>query len=204
MATGKETFIALLKGFSDAGVDLDTRAAFGTPGFRIQIRNEMVDTGEVWSQTGGYTDVMCAAIGELFNQAADLTAIHTDVSNELSGLTDKVPIGGDILLGEDSTDNFSKIKISVSSLLSLVSIGNVFHTNIANEISALTAVTPTAADLLVIEDATAGFIKNKITIGDILALVPEPEIPDWLTPVGPILEETYEADYGELVTMKGP
>lgn len=45
--------------------------------------------------------------------------------------------------------------------------GNAVHVNVANEISALTAVTPAATDVFIIEDASDSFNKKKVLYSDI-------------------------------------
>lgn len=47
----------------------------------------------------------------------DPTAVHTDVANEFATVTEKVsPVAGDFIFGEDSENNFSKIKIDIDNL----------------------------------------------------------------------------------------
>jgi hypothetical protein len=102
----------------------------------------------------------------------DATAIHDNLPNEISAITEKVsPVAADILLIEDSVDG-SKKKVQVGNLGSTDS--TAIHDNVAGEINAITEklATPAgnikAADLLLIEDSDDTNNKKKIQLGNLL------------------------------------
>jgi hypothetical protein len=61
----KSELIWKIQELADASGDLDLRVGFGRPGYRIEVRNETLDTGQAWTQTSGFVDLLCAAVGAL-------------------------------------------------------------------------------------------------------------------------------------------
>jgi len=112
-------------------------------------------------------------MGNLLDNALvnDQAALHTDVAAEITAVTPKtVPVTADEFLMEDSAAADAKKAITAGNLLdnALVNDQDAFHTDVASEISGLTAkATPTTSDLLVIEDVADSNNKKKITIGDL-------------------------------------
>lgn len=103
----------------------------------------------------------------------DPNAYHTDASGEINAMPIKgAPIGNDILLGEDSADGFSKIKIRIADLPAGGGGGtdpDAIHVNVAGEIASITAkANLDGADLIVIEDSADTNNKKRATIDDVL------------------------------------
>jgi hypothetical protein len=92
--------------------------------------------------------------------AADATALHKAVSNEIHVLTDKaLPVLADEVVGENSANSWSKIRIA---------IGNLFKA--VGWIDGLTAKpVPLAADTLAVGDSAASGAPKKSTVQEIFA-----------------------------------
>jgi hypothetical protein len=92
--------------------------------------------------------------------AADATALHKAVSNEIHVLTDKaLPVLADEVAGENSANSWSKIRIA---------IGNLFKA--VGWIDGLTAkAVPLAADTLAVGDSAASGAPKKSTVQEIFA-----------------------------------
>lgn len=86
----KNELIWKMQSLADATGDPDLIAGFGTPGRRIQVRNETVDTGQAWSTTSGFVDLVCAAVGSLLGAARhrDFTLVFPTTELTL----DSVPV----------------------------------------------------------------------------------------------------------------
>lgn len=112
----------------------------------------------------------------------DTDAIHLSVASELhSGLAKVAVDASDEILIEDNSDSWAKKVIAASDFSfsghthiesEITDLDhndtNAIHDNVAAEINAITAkATPTASDILLIEDAAASNAKKKITIGDL-------------------------------------
>ena len=101
---------------------------------------------------------------QIANLPDDATAIHTDETGEINGLSDKAsPDGADVIVVEDSAASYAKKKVSISNLPS--TDADAIHDNVSGEINAITAKDqPIGADLLLIEDSAATNSKKKITM----------------------------------------
>jgi len=95
----------------------------------------------------------------------DPNAIHGNVAAEINAVTVKAtPVNADLLLIEDSDAGNAKKKVTIGSLPGGTDT-DAIHKSTANEISSLLLkVSPSGADIIVIEDASVGFIKKKITL----------------------------------------
>ncbi len=105
------------------------------------------------------------------NSTIDVNAIHDNSGAEIYGITEKTtPVDNDILIMEDSADNYTKKKIKISNLPS-GSGGtdeNAIHDNVASEISAITEKTTlSASDMFIIEDSGASNAKKMVKYSNI-------------------------------------
>lgn len=98
--------------------------------------------------------------------AADNDAIHDNVANEISAITEKTtPVSADLLIIEDSAASGVKKKLQIGNL---PADADAIHDNVDGEIAALTEkTTPVSADLVVIEDSAASNAKKKVQIGNL-------------------------------------
>jgi len=95
----------------------------------------------------------------------DADAIHDNVANEVSVLTEKSNVvDSDLFLIEDSAAGYVKKKVKATNLPSSPDATAV-HTDGSNELSVLVAKdSPANNDVLVIEDSAAGYGKKKVLI----------------------------------------
>lgn len=114
----------------------------------------------------------------------DATAIHDNVSAEISAVTEKAsPVSGDLLLIEDSAASNAKKRAQVGNLpfsatghthleANITDLdhtdANAIHDNVSAEISAVTEkASPVSADLILIEDSEASNAKKRVQIGNL-------------------------------------
>jgi hypothetical protein len=102
----------------------------------------------------------------------DVDAIHDNVASEIHAIAQKTPpVANDELLIEDSAAAYAKKRVLISEF-SLASHSHTYfdpdavHTNAANEIGKLTAVTPVSGDFLLIEDLSDSLNKKKVDVGN--------------------------------------
>jgi hypothetical protein len=117
-----------------------------------------------------------AAIDELFDTAdgsssTDSDAIHDNIDGEINAVSAKgSPVNNDLFLIEDSESSYSKKKVSLSALESVLTHtdSDAIHDNVNGEINAVSPKgSPVTSDLLLIEDSGDTYSKKKITLGDI-------------------------------------
>jgi len=148
----------------DDNTDLDGSAA--KHGLMPKATQSKVDGIAVGADVTG--DNTCDTPG---GAGTDLTALHDNVANEITAITEKTSVvDADELIIEDSADSFNKKSITVVNFQKAVSDGDAIHNNIAGEIDAITnKATPVNADRLLIEDSADSFNKKEIQIGDLPA-----------------------------------
>jgi len=95
----------------------------------------------------------------------DTSAIHDDTGSEISAITEKgSPVGGDMILIEDSAAANAKKMVQITNLPT-GSDADAIHDNVASEISAIAdKASPVGADMLIIEDSEDTNAKKKVTI----------------------------------------
>jgi hypothetical protein len=102
---------------------------------------------------------------------ADTTAIHDNTPGEISQIPQKVtPSAADVLVIEDSQSYFVKKRVMVSSLPTggPGADTTAIHDNTPGEISQIPQkVTPSAADVLVIEDSQSYFVKKRVMVSSL-------------------------------------
>lgn len=153
---------------------------------------------------GAFQEITLAAslgisAGVLSVQAgADSSAIHDNVSGEISALTEKVTLhANDIILIEDSESTNAKKKALIGSIAIAGTDGAAIHDNVAGEINAITAKTTLHVnDEFLLEDSEATYAKKKATYGDIASDVTEVALTNKATLV--------DADYKLIVTPGDP
>lgn len=144
------------------------RSAKPTPiadtGF-IYTKTSEGDANLYWEDDSGNE---CLLTSGGISVGKDATALHTDVANEISGLTPKAPVAGDHLIIEDSEAANVKKRVLISALPT-GSDSDAIHDNVAAEISGIASekVTPVSADLVIIEDSAAGYAKKKVQVGNL-------------------------------------
>lgn len=103
--------------------------------------------------------------------ANDAAAVHDNVAGEIAAITAKSPlVGADTILVEDSAAADSKksatiadIRITESQVTDLDHTDvNAFHSNVSGEIAALTAVTLSGSDHVLIEDVDDANAKKRV------------------------------------------
>jgi hypothetical protein len=109
-----------------------------------------------------------ATLDDSSDPRTDTTAIHTDGSAEISGLTEKAsPVGADLLVIEDSAAANVKKRVQITNLPGGAD-ADAIHDNAAGEIAAVTEKTvPVAADLLLIEDSADSNNKKRVQVGNL-------------------------------------
>lgn len=112
-------------------------------------------------------------ISDLPDDAFDDDAIHDNVANEISVITEKLnPVDNDVLLIEDSADSNNKKRISIGNLPGggggTGTDEDAIHDNVANEINAITTKSViNTDDIVLIEDSEDSFNKKKVTAGQL-------------------------------------
>jgi len=93
----------------------------------------------------------------------DPNAIHDNTAGEISGVAEKVAlVNADLLLIEDSAAGYIKKRVQIQNLPGGTDI-NAIHDNVAGEISGVVEkATPVGADVLLIEDSAAGYVKKRV------------------------------------------
>jgi len=79
----KEDIEQGLQAYADTSGNLDLRMAFGTPGYRIQVRNEVENTGQVWyspSFIRGLIQAIAEQIGQFKEEFFELNLNQTLIS----------------------------------------------------------------------------------------------------------------------------
>ncbi len=102
---------------------------------------------------------------------SDTDAIHDNVANEISAITEKLtPVSADLLLIEDSAASGVKKHVQVGNLPGGSGTdADAIHDNVADEINQVTSkATPVDADVLLIEDSANSWNKKKIALTDLL------------------------------------
>ncbi len=98
----------------------------------------------------------------------DSNAIHDDEAGEINALTGVTAASNDVVIIEDYGDSFNKKKVTAQSIADLGAggaDGTAIHDDTANEISAITEkTTPADADLVIIEDSAASYVKKKVQV----------------------------------------
>lgn len=100
----------------------------------------------------------------------DTNAVHDNEAAEIQKLSLVTVAAADVLLIEDESDSWNKKQIVASDFATAGHThtyydANAIHDNEANELSALTnKATPAAADVLLIEDSAASYVKKKLLI----------------------------------------
>jgi hypothetical protein len=100
---------------------------------------------------------------------SDADAIHDNVANEISAITEKTSLtSSDILIIEDSAAGFVKKKVAVSNLPGGVDV-TAIHKATPSEIAVLSQVSGGLADgdQFIIEDASASYAKRRAEASDI-------------------------------------
>lgn len=98
----------------------------------------------------------------------DTTAIHDNVANEITGITNKSSLDtADEFLLEDSAAGYVKKAVTLDDLQKSISWGGIdstaIHDNQANELTAITnKASVVAADELLIEDSAAAYVKKAV------------------------------------------
>jgi hypothetical protein len=103
---------------------------------------------------------------------SDTTAIHDNIANEISAITEKAtPVSADLIVIEDSAAANIKKRVQVGNLPAPSGPGvdtTAIHDNVDAEISAIAEKTaPVAADLVLIEDSAASNAKKKAQLSNI-------------------------------------
>jgi hypothetical protein len=117
-------------------------------------------------------------LGNLLSSSlvTDATAIHDNVSGEISAVTLKAtPANNDLILIEDSAASNAKKRVTVQSVVALAGTTdpNAIHGNVSGEIAAITSkTTPASADFILIEDSAATNAKKRITVSSLLGIAP--------------------------------
>ncbi len=99
----------------------------------------------------------------------DTTAIHDNVSAEISAIAEKVtPIDADLIVIEDSASSNDKKRVQIGNLPK--TDANAIHDNVASEISAVAEkVAPVSADMILIEDSADTNNKKMVQVGNLPA-----------------------------------
>lgn len=99
----------------------------------------------------------------------DEDAIHDNVAGEIHIIVEKgSPVAADELVIEDSAASYAKKRVQIGNLPTGID-PDAIHDDVANEISAIAekAVPLANADLLIIEDSEASYVKKKVQIGSL-------------------------------------
>lgn len=67
----------LLQAYADASGDLDLRTFVGTPGYRIEVRNETVDTGQAYEEPA-FVPGLLQSIGAMLDRLQQDEFVVTD------------------------------------------------------------------------------------------------------------------------------
>ncbi len=122
---------------------------------------------------GTLTDDGSGVVSLDFGSAAtDGAAIHNNVANEISAVTEKTTLhNDDLLLIEDSEASYVKKKVKLLNISSGSGTDeNAIHDNVSGEIAAITEKTSLADDdIVLIEDSAATNAKKKSKISTFLA-----------------------------------
>jgi len=88
---------ALLGSYADASGDLDLRVFIGTPGSRIEVRNETVDTGQGYL-IPGFLDGLLQVVGAIVDAVQEENLEVTNPLGQTSYTLAKTPINDANLL----------------------------------------------------------------------------------------------------------
>jgi hypothetical protein len=160
------------------GVDkAEIRFAVLTP--EAGLRKPSFDEELEWNEGGntkGWKPDHSALVDKVEEHAVVLSggvgdpdAIHDNVAGEINAVAEKAtPVAADVVLIEDSAAGFAKKKAALSNLIGGSTDPDAIHDNVAGEINAIAAKSPTiSTDQLLIEDAAAANAKKKVTVGDL-------------------------------------
>lgn len=155
-------------GLDSSAIHVSTSDEYDT----APLKNPMValDRVLIEDSENSYSKKYAAISGIPAKDGADSSAIHDDTAGEIAATSLKAsPTTSDYLLIEDNADSNNKKSITISSLPAQAGgDSSAIHDDTAGEINAVTLkATPVDADVILIEDSEAAYIKKKVTLDTI-------------------------------------